>query len=143
MLIFCMFSSLDDLYQHLSVLTAPAIVVHLSITWIGWCCMSADRLVQARHHNSRHALADVFFVSALRKVTRQHCRVKLLSRQGVKFLSTSKRQTHATLHTTSNGEATEMCKLLLQQQLVGANRGIFGVKVRRPHAHGLMHLWGM
>lgn len=97
--------------------------------------MSANRIVQAHQHLSTSAPADTFCISSICEVTRQHRRIRWSPRQARKVLHTTQQCTQATLQTDGTGEATELCKLHLQQQLVGVNRGIFGVKVRRLIRH--------
>ena len=120
-----------DYVRYLSVLIPLATVFHLSGIWARLCCMAANRLVQARQHLLRSTPAGISLFSKTCKVTQQRRRIRLSPSQAGKLSDISKRDTHTTLQSHSTAEATELCKLHLQQQLVGVNRGIFGVKVRR------------
>ncbi|DBB08587.1 TPA: hypothetical protein ACH3X3_008722 [Trebouxia sp. C0006] len=95
--------------------------------------MSATRIVQARQHLPRRTPADISFSSEACKVTQQRRRIRLLPSRAGK-VSNTKHHTHTTLQSHSTGEATELCKLHLQQQLAGVNRGIFGVKAAKSEA---------
>ena len=82
--------------------------------------MSASKIVQG---TPRHAFT----------AERQRYRVKSLRTQALRVFHRPTQLIRADLRTDSSGEARELCKLHLKQQLVGVNRGIFGIKVRRLH----------
>ncbi|DBA94635.1 TPA: hypothetical protein ACH3X1_002207 [Trebouxia sp. C0004] len=91
--------------------------------------MSASQIVQGRQHTPGHALADVFFAAE-----RQYYRVKSLRTQALRTFHRPKQQIRANLQTDTSGEARELCKFHLKQQLVGVNRGIFGIKAAKTEA---------
>jgi len=92
--------------------------------------MSASGLVHGRQRTLGHAFADIFPAAE-----RQRHGVQWPRRQPLRTFYLPKQHIRAHLRAESSAEAGELCKLHLKQQLVGVNRGIFGVKVRRLHIY--------